>query len=203
MTTPAETTDSAARIAALESALAASQSQLAEAQSQIAGLVRERDDLRAAYERLWTEVELMRRRIFVAKAERIDTTQLEIEFKDKLAQLDALAGTTGIGPTLDEQQGGGGSGGKPDPSRPKPKGRRDLRDVKMPEERLEILDPEFEALVARGLAERIGFEESAKLAWQRGGPKRLITARAKYRVAGDSPETTQIATAPIDRKSVV
>lgn len=193
--------DSAVRIARLESELrasqsqlAASRSQLADAQSQIAGLVRERDELRAAYDRLWLEVELLRRRIFVAKAERVDTQQLEIEFKEKLAALDAMAGTAGIGPSLGEQQGDDEG---PRSSRPKPKGRRDLRDAKMPEERLEIPDPEFESLVARGLAERIGFEESAKLAWQRGGPKRLIVARIKYRVAGDSPETTQLATAPM------
>ena len=189
---------SQSELATSQSELATSQSTLADAHAQIVSLVRERDDLRAAYDRLWIEVELIRRRIFVAKAERIDTTQLEIEFKETLARLDALAGTTGIGPALDEAPGGGDDG-KPDPSRPKPKpkGRRDLRDIKMPEERLEIPDPEFEALVERGLAERIGFEESAKLAWQRGGPKRLVVARVKYRVAGDSPETTQIATAPM------
>jgi transposase len=176
--------DAAARIAALE--------------ARVAELVRERDELRAAYDRLWLEVELMRRRIFVAKAERIDTTQLEIEFKDKLAELDKLAGTIGVGPAVGEKSADGSQGdGKPDSSRPKPKGRRDLRQVKIPEERLEIADPEFEARVARGEAERIGFEESSKIAWQRGGPRRLIVARVKYRVAGDQPETTQLATAPM------
>src|SRR5512141_1179952 len=89
------------------------------------------------------------------------------------------------------------NGQKPPPSRPKPRGRRDLRTVQMPEERLELADPEFESLVERGLAERIGFEESCKVAWQKGGPRRVVVARVKYRVAGDQPETTQIATAPM------
>ena len=180
-------TDAAARIAALEAALA-------ERDTRIAELVREREELRAAYDRLWLDVELLRRRIFVAKAERVDTAQLELEFKAKLAELDKLAGTIGIG------RPGDATDGKGDRSRPKPSGRRNLRQVEMPEERVEIPDPEAEALVAKGLAERIGFEESAKVAWQRGGPRRLVVARVKYRVpdaANPSPQTTQIATTPL------
>jgi transposase len=181
------TTADAARIIALESAIA-------ERDARITELQRERDQLRAAYDRLWLEVELMRRRLFIAKAERIDTTQLELEFKDKLAELDKLAGTLGIGSPLTPS--GDGTDDKSG-SRPKPKGRRDLRQMAIPEERVEIADPEFEARVARGEAERIGFEESSKIAWQRGGPRRLIVARVKYRVPGDQPETTQLTTAPL------
>jgi len=200
--------DSASRISRLESelateraALATERAALAGAHSQIAELTRKHDELRAAYDRLWVEVELMRRRLFVAKAERVDTKQLEIEFKQKLDALDALGGKIGIDPRSEDAPAQGGNsddeGDKPKPSRPKPKGRRDLRTVKMPEERLELTDPEFESLVERGLAERIGFEESSKVRWQKGGPRRLVVARVKYRVAGDVPETTQIATAPM------
>lgn len=177
--------DLAARVAALENALVARDAQIAE-------LVRERDELRAAYDRLWVDVELMRRRIFIAKAERADTTQLELEFKDKLAELDKLAGTIGIG-----TDGGDANNGAP-ASRPRPKGRRDLRRITMPEERVEIPDAKMEALVAAGQAERIGFEESSQLAWQRGGQRRLVLARVKYRVPNTtdpSPETTRIVTA--------
>ena len=46
--------------------------------------------LRASHERLRLELELLRRRIFVAKAERVDTAQLELEFAAKLAELDRL-----------------------------------------------------------------------------------------------------------------
>ena len=87
-TSTSPTADDAARIAVLE--------------ARIAELVRERDELRSAYDRLWLEVELMRRRIFIAKAERVDTTQLELEFKDKLAELDRLAGID-IAPQGDER----------------------------------------------------------------------------------------------------
>ncbi|MGI8496846.1 MAG: IS66 family transposase [Solirubrobacterales bacterium] len=181
-----EAIEDAARIAALEVALA-------ELRRERDELQRERDELRAAYDRLWLEVELMRRRIFVAKAERVDTAQLELEFKDKLAELDRLAGTIGIAAGTDEPTDGDGR------SRPKPKGRRNLRKIKMPEERVEMPDPQMEALVAAGKAERLGAcEESSKVVWQRGGPRRLVLARVKYRqpdAEDQSPETTMIVTA--------
>ncbi len=180
-------TDAAARIARLESALA-------DRDARIADLVRERDELRAAYDRLWLDVELMRRRIFIAKAERVDTKQLELEFKDKLAELDKLAGTIGIGAN------GNGADGKT-ASRPRPKGRRDLRRIKMLEEHIEIPNPEMDALVAQGKAERLGAsEESSKIVWQRGGPRRLVVSRVKYRrpdAADPAPEKTMIITAPM------
>src|SRR5258706_6323923 len=75
-----------ARVAELEAALAA-------ANAQVATLTKERDQLRVSHARLRQELELLKRRIFVAKAERVDTAQLEMEFAEKLRQLDALAGT--------------------------------------------------------------------------------------------------------------
>ena len=51
----------------------------------------ERDQLREAYEALKIQVELARRRLTIAKAERIDTEQLELEFAATLAKLDKLA----------------------------------------------------------------------------------------------------------------
>ena len=49
----------------------------------------ERDKIRHAYEQLKGQLELLRRRIFLAKAERIDTQQLEIEFAETKARLDS------------------------------------------------------------------------------------------------------------------
>ena len=51
----------------------------------------ERGKLRHAYGQLKGQLELLRRRIFLAKAERIDTRQLEIEFAEPKAKLDRLA----------------------------------------------------------------------------------------------------------------
>jgi transposase len=39
---------------------------------------------------------LFKRRLFIAKAERMDTEQLKLEFAQKLRELDELAGTLGI-----------------------------------------------------------------------------------------------------------
>ena len=56
--------------------------------------------------------------------------------------------------------------------------------------RAEVADPVFDELVLNGKAERIGFEESYKLAWQRGGHRRLVIARVKYRVLDDQKAST-------------
>ena len=72
------------RIAELESELGVTVSQLHQ-------VTAERDKLRHAYEQLKTHLDLLRRRIFMAKAERIDTHQLELEFAQTHAQLVKLS----------------------------------------------------------------------------------------------------------------
>ena len=67
--------------------------QLALAREEIARLEAERATLRAAYDRLLEELQLLKRRLFVAKAERVDSSQLQLEFQAVLAQVDALADT--------------------------------------------------------------------------------------------------------------
>lgn len=52
----------------------------------LATVTEERDKLRRAYEQLKEHLELLRRRIFQAKAERIDITQLELEFAETRAE---------------------------------------------------------------------------------------------------------------------
>ena len=113
--------------------------------------ISERDRLRDAYRHLQLEVEPMRRRIVVAKAERIDTAQLELEFAAKLARLDTMGGLLVPAPTestgdADEPKGGG---------KHRPRGRRDLRTLPIPEERIEITDPALE-----GSTPRLGTDES-------------------------------------------
>src|SRR5277367_6375945 len=176
------------RIAALESALAEQKMALAVERARVADLTRKHDLLRDSHERLRLELELLRRRIFVAKAERVDTAQLELEFAATLAALDRLGGKP---PSLAPAP----SGAPPAQRKPrKPTGRRDLHKRPLEEERVEVSDPLFDQLVAAGKAERIGFEESCRLAWKRGGMRRLVIARVKYRavdVRGESViETT-------------
>ena len=184
------TTMTDARVAALEAALA-------DAREQLASITKERDQLRASHARLREELELLKRRIFVAKAERVDTAQLEMEFAEKLRQLDALAGTPAdTSSDDDDDDDKTDKKKKKKKDKKKPTGRRDLKKLPLEEERVEISDPLYEELVAKGLAKRIDFEESCKLAYKRGGMRRLVIARAKYQVVGKDGETA-IDTAPM------
>ncbi len=158
--------------------------------------IAERDRLRSAYQQLQLEVELARRRIVVAKAERIDTAQLEIEFAAKLARLDTMGGLLMPSPTAsaDDDTVKPASG----KTKRRGKGRRDLRTLTIPEERIEISDPAFE-----GSAPRLGTEESCKLMWRRGGLVRVIVSRVKYRVAATADDVKPaIATAEMPRELV-
>ena len=99
------------------------------AAQKLAAVIAERDNLRASYDRLREQLELLRRRIFGAKAERVDVAQLELEFADTQKQLDALhvepASDAG---TYDDSDGGhdGDDDGEPIAAKRKPNGRRDL-----------------------------------------------------------------------------
>ncbi len=180
-------TTALAQITALEAALAAERTALAAERDRVAKLTEERDLLRASHERLRLELEFLRRRIFVAKAERVDTAQLEMEFAATLAALDRLGGALPSAPE---------AGDPPVREKRKPAGRRDLRQLPLEEERVELRDEIFEKLVSEGKAERIGFEESSKIAWKRGGARRLIVARVKYR-AFDAQGESVIETTPV------
>jgi len=164
------------RVAHLEAALATTQTTLAK-------VTAERDKLRRAYEQLKEQLELLRRRIYVAKAERVDIAQLEMEFAETQAKLDALAKQLAADAAPPPTDSASSPAVPPPPAktRPKPTGRRNLADEDLPEERVEILDP-----VLEGAAERIGFEESFKLKYRRGGHVRLVVARATYK---DPPAT--------------
>jgi transposase len=147
----------------------------------------ERDQLRCAHEQLRLELELLKRRIFVAQAERVDTAQLELEFAAKLKELDQLSG---LADDHENPHSGEGQSQKAPKKRHKPTGRRDLKKANLPEERIEITDPLFEELVKQGKAQAIGFEESSKLAYQRGGMRRVVIARVKYRATTSQGEST-------------
>lgn len=190
--TATSTTTTDARVVALEAALLAER-------EKVAALTKERDMLRASHDRLRQELELLKRRLFVAKAERVDTAQLELEFADKLRQLDALARTLAEDTALSLSDD---SAVPPPPERDekpksKPTGRRDLTKLPLEEERIELSDPVYEELVTKGAAERIGFEESSKLGYKRGGMRRIVVARVKYQVVTKTDGSTTVDTAPL------
>jgi transposase len=186
------------RVAELEAALTSTTDRLSttteilsKTSAALAAVTAERDKLRRAYEQLKAQLELLRRRIFLAKAERIDTRQLEIEFAQTHAKLVKLATELGeTGELATDAQSNDGSDGRGRTARVKPKGRRNLADLDIPEERVEILDPALE-----GVAERIGFEESYHAGYRRGGPVRIVKARAVYKKAGADNDAPEIAKA--------
>ena len=189
------------RVAALEAALATTKETLSitsdtlsKTSDELVAVTAERDKLRRAYDLLKGQLELLRRRIFVAKAERIDTTQLEIEFAETKAKLDRLAKTLdgdatppadapSDGATSEPASKDAGNSGRPTGAkRSKGSGRPKLNELDLPEERVEILDPALE-----GTAERIGFEETYLLGRRRGGSVRIVMARATYKIAATEP----------------
>jgi transposase len=185
---PVETTSPQEVEAALRHRIAQLEAALTSTTATLAAVTAERDKLRRAYEQLKTQLELLRRRIFLAKAERIDTRQLELEFAETQAKLIKLATELGESEALTDQESSDGSGGRA--PRPKPKGRRNLGDLDIPEERVEILDPALE-----GVAERIGFEDSYHAGYRRGGPIRIVKARAVYKKAALEGQASEIVTA--------
>lgn len=190
---PATSEDLRARLLALEAELAAEHARAEKLAADHARLL-------AAYQQVQLELALLRKRIFMGSAERVDTKQLEMEFADKQAELAGLAGQLGAAPQ------GAPAASSPEASSPdapppappatsdkpkaKPKGRRDARSLPIVEERHEILDPALE-----GKAKRAGFEESYQLGWRKGGPVRIVIARAKYRTTTEEGTPTLATTA--------
>jgi transposase len=136
-------------------------------------------------------VRKLRRRLFAAKAERLDTAQLELEFATKLRELDDLNRRLGA-PLPVEPPAANGGDKRTRRAATKPTGRRDLRLLDLPEERIELIDP-----VLEGTAKRIDWDESCKLSWRRAGFVRLVIARAKYRDTGaGGDEAPMLVTTP-------
>ena len=167
-------------------ALKDSSGQLEKLRSERDGLRQERDNLRRAWDQLKAHHELLKRRVFVAKAERIDTAQLEMEFAETAAKLAKMASELdGDAPTDAAPEPGPSSSaaGNAPPSgsgkrrTSKGSGRQNLAEADaLPVERVELFDEALE-----GVAPRAGFEESYMLGYRRASAVRILIARAKYR----------------------
>jgi transposase len=165
----------------------------------ISELEKERENLRASHERLRLELDLWKRQLFIAKAQRADNEQqLRLEFEQKLRELDALAGTLGLAkhdapPPDDKPARDGKRRGKRSGNRGT--GRRDVKELPLAEERIEISDPHLDALVAEGKVIRHGFEDSYKLAHRRASKVRLVVSRVRYKTVDADGGTDVITTA--------
>lgn len=197
--------------------LAAVTPSLEVARRDLARVKREYEQLHAAYTRKLEELALLKRKMFVAKAERPAAAVEQLAFDavfdqakvDAKAQLDLARDEdqatseqeAGGGPSSDAGppavDGGGGGGGASD-AEPAPKGRsrRSLDESTLPVESVEVHDPELQA---RGTFFR--FEESRQLGWRRGGPVIVLTKLAIYRVPDEElPSATKLVTSPKPRE---
>lgn len=146
-------------------------------------LEKERDVLRASRDGLLEELKLLKLRLFVAKAERVDTQQLALEFQHKLRQVEELAGTLDMPLDGSDEDESGAS------KKRTSTGRRSLKELPLEEKSVEVSDELMEKLVTEGKAEKCGYATSYKLMWQRGGMRRVAIHRVKYRTVGTHGET--------------
>ena len=126
----------------------------------------------------------------MASAERIDVTQLELEFKKNAEALTEVGSALADADAADLTASSDAPAEPPPPPaaklpRAKSTGRRNLAVEDLPEDRIELLDPERE-----GTSERLFFEESFRLGYRRAGAVRLVVARAVYK----DRETQEITT---------
>jgi transposase len=194
----AQTTDLAMMLASMPELAELLNAERAASSQRIAELEKERDNLRASHERLRQELELFKRRLFIAKAERVDNArQLELEFAAKMRELDAMAKTLGIAqetPKSDDDTPAKDGKRRGKRANNRGTGRRDLGELPIEEVRIEIADPHLEELVAKGKVQRHGFEETSKLAHRRASKVRVVTARVRYKTV-DAEGNTDIITA--------
>jgi transposase len=184
----------------LHARLVAREAELAAERARADKLAADYARLLGAYQQVQLELKLLRKRIYVASAERVDTGQLEMEFAHKQAELAGLAEQLGAAasppsppaspPPDAPAPAPAAPPAAPDKPKTKPKGRRDVSALPLTEERHELLDPALE-----GKAECIGFEESYQLGWRKGGPVRIVIARAKYRTTTDEGTATLVTAA--------
>jgi len=190
-----EAIDLAARIAELEAENQALQTRNLQVTTQLEASRQTIERLRTAYTAALEQLQLAKRRMFVAKAERreaipeqlqLDLLAQQVEQLDReLTAVELAAQSSGAKPDSEgsNSEGKDAAGEAKDPTRKrrpqdgKPSGRRNLEDSDLPVIEVEITDPELE-----GQAERIGFETSYKLGWERGGKRKICIKRAVYQL---------------------
>ena len=151
--------------------------------------VRQLEELRKSYAILQQQYELARRRLFEAKAERVDTKQLELEFDAAGKALDELQREL----TAAAVQAGVTPPATPPARTPrKPTGRRKLDVSALPVETIVLPDPVMEALVASGQAEVIGKDAASSLKYRRACMIRLVIERPTYRMKKTGDDTTLV-----------
>lgn len=190
--TSAQSFESAPRVAELIAENASLRDELTKAQSALT-------NLRARYHQLLEELHLLKRRLVVAKAERLDdVAEAQLAFDKLLAETQAIEKVLdAAGTEADKDAASDKDTGAPPAPEGKtrrrtgapPTGRRDLDKSNLPVVRVEVPDPELE-----GKAERIGVEEHSRVGFERGGYRHVVVARFVYKV--ESEPTADATSAP-------
>jgi transposase len=150
--------------------------------------LRQLEELRRSHAILQQEHELLRHRIFEAKAERVDPTQLEFErtmaaLDELQQQIEAAAEAAGVVEPPAPLRS------SPPSPKLKPRGRRKLDETSLPIEKVVLPDPEMQALVGRGEAEIIGADVSSTMKYRRGSMARFVTEKPTYRAIKNADGT--------------
>lgn len=160
-------------------------------------------NLRVRYHQLVEELHLLKRRLHVAKAERLeDVAEAQLAFDKLLAETQALEKALDAADDTADEDGSGeedDAASKPEgkgrrQTGASPTGRRKLDETLLPVVRVEVPDPELE-----GKVERIGVDETSRVAFERGGYRRLVLARVVYKngVQDDAAKTEQATAAEL------
>ena len=143
--------------------------------------------LRTAYNKALEELHLLKHRLFVAKAERRDTTQEQLAFDNIERTVKTLADQ--LQDAEDDSTEEPAAAGDETRKRRKSIARRSLSESDLPIKRVELRD---EALEKN--SEFIGFETTWKLGYERGGARRIQIDRAVYKTADAGPTAEEPAT---------
>ncbi len=190
-----------AELAARDVERAAREAKLEAATAQITKQAAQYEALREAYMQLQLELKLLKRNIFIASAERVDTTQLQLEFEELKQKLDALADVMGTtsetadGDDGDDDDDDDGDKGKKTP-RSKSKGRRNVEEMGLRKETVPLTDPLMEKLVEAGKARRLPEREvSHKLGRKPAEYFHIEVLRTTYATRPDENGLTEMFTA--------
>ena len=142
------------------------------------------DSLQETIVNLAHENELLKRRLYGNKTERLRTSENQLALGDLLNDEKQLKKQ--LDEALAKAKAEADQAAPPPPpgaAKAKPKGRRDLSTSDLPQVLLEILDEDLEKI-----AKRIGWDVSRQLLFRRGGFSVLVKRVAKYEVPGkDGP----------------
>jgi len=144
------------------------------------------DSLQETVVNLAHENELLKRRLYGTKTERLRTSENQLALGDLLNDEKQLQKQ--LDEALAKAKSETGESNDPAPAPPpppkaKPKGRRDLLSSDLPRILVDLRDPKLEQT-----GKLIGWDESPQLMYRRGGFSVLVKRTAKYEVAGkDGP----------------